>query len=188
LVPSFRPMTGRVRTRARTLFSVTTGLQDGRGGSPGHAPTPEPPPAPTSACRSRRGVRLVVPSLSALALSPRPGLAQLTGALPAAAAEALGCDPTDPALCLFPFPNDRWTTADSTTDTGLRVDLPVTAMPRNGTDVAGGELGGEGKPIDPREWNRNDGFSPGSMVLTSCPASTCTRPGAPPTGRAARRG
>ncbi|MFP5218981.1 MAG: hypothetical protein ACLGIG_04490 [Actinomycetes bacterium] len=89
--------------------------------------------------------------------------------VPDAAQEAAGCDPTDPALCLFPFPNDRWTTPDSTTGTGLRIALPVTAMPRNGTDLASGDLGGEGKPVDPSEWNRNDGWSPGSMVLTFVP-------------------
>ena len=42
-------------------------------------------------------------------------------------------------------------------------------MPRNGTDPTSGEVGGEGKPIDPTEWNRNDGFSPGTMVLTFVP-------------------
>ena len=89
--------------------------------------------------------------------------------VPDAAQEAAGCDPTDPALCLFPFPNDRWTAPDSTTGTGLRIALPVSAMPRNGTDLASGDLGGEGKPVDPTEWNRNDGWSPGSMVLTFVP-------------------
>jgi hypothetical protein len=58
--------------------------------------------------------------------------------------------------CLLPFPNDRFTTADESTPTGLRVDLDVAAMPRN---VAG-------LPIRPDEWNRNDGFSPGAMALT----------------------
>src|SRR5690606_7086315 len=48
---------------------------------------------------------------------------------------------------------------DDTTETGLRVDLPILAMPRN--------LYGE--PIEPTAWNRNDGFSPGSMLLTVVP-------------------
>ena len=60
------------------------------------------------------------------------------------------CDELDPRACLLPFPNDRFTVADPTTDTGRRVHLDVLSMPRN---VAG-------KPIDPTEWNRNDGFSP----------------------------
>lgn len=82
------------------------------------------------------------------------------------AQSAAGCDPIDPALCLLPFPNDFFTVADASTATGRRVNLLPTAMPRNGTDATTGELGGEGKPIDPTEWNRNDGFSPGSMVIT----------------------
>jgi hypothetical protein len=99
--------------------------------------------------------------------------------VPDAVQEAQGCDPTDPALRLFPFPNDRWTVADPTTGTGLRVALPVTAMPRNGTDLGSGDLGGEGKPIDPTEWNRNDGWSPGSMVLTFVPGLDLPRTWAP---------
>jgi hypothetical protein len=69
------------------------------------------------------------------------------------------CDPLDPALCLLPFPNDRFTRADPTTDTGRRIDFQLAEMPRS---IAG-------KSIDPTEWNRNDGFSPGSMVLTFVP-------------------
>ncbi|HVL90516.1 MAG TPA: hypothetical protein VM841_09825 [Actinomycetota bacterium] len=66
------------------------------------------------------------------------------------------CDALDRAHCLLPFPNDRFTKADPSTDTGRRVDFQVAEMPR-GAGV---------KPIDPTEWNRNDGFSPGSPVLT----------------------
>lgn len=69
------------------------------------------------------------------------------------------CDPLDPAACLLPFPSDRWTVADPTTPTGRRVALPLEAMPRNVL----------GKPVDPTEWNRNDGFSPGAMLLTHVP-------------------
>jgi hypothetical protein len=81
--------------------------------------------------------------------------------VPASAAPAVRrpCDPLDKALCLLPFPNDRFTTADPTTDTGKRIDFGLLEMPR----VAGV------KPIDPTEWNRNDGFSPGSTVLTLVP-------------------
>lgn len=82
-------------------------------------------------------------------------------AIPGSAVEQprLPCDATDPAHCLLPFPNDRFTRADATTDTGLRIDFLHAEMPRS---IAG-------KPIDPAEWNRNDGFSPGSMVLTFVP-------------------
>jgi hypothetical protein len=88
---------------------------------------------------------------------------------PNAVQEAMGCDPLDAALCLLPFPNDKFTVADPTTATGRRINFSPTAMPRNGTDLSAGELGGEGKPMDPTEWNRNDGFSPGQAVLTYVP-------------------
>ncbi|HLF69711.1 MAG TPA: hypothetical protein VI541_02010, partial [Actinomycetota bacterium] len=48
---------------------------------------------------------------------------------------------------------------DPTTDTGRRINFLAAEMPRSTA----------GKPIDPTEWNRNDGFSPGSMVLTFVP-------------------
>ena len=95
--------------------------------------------------------------------------APAAGVVPAPVQDLLGCDPLDPALCLLPFPNDKFTVADSTTATGRRVNFSVSAMPRNGTDVTAGTLGGEGKPADPTEWNRNDGFSPGQAVLTYVP-------------------
>ncbi|WP_320838437.1 thrombospondin type 3 repeat-containing protein [Zhongshania sp.] len=87
--------------------------------------------------------------------------------LHAAQAQVQGCDMLDPAHCLFPFPSDQYTTqADAGTPqstdkggTGRRVNFNALAMPRN---VAG-------KPIDPTEWNRNDGFSPGQMILTYVP-------------------
>jgi hypothetical protein len=91
------------------------------------------------------------------------------GVVPAPAQSAMGCDPLDPALCLLPFPNDTFTVADPTTATGRRVNFSLAAMPRNGTDLTAAIAGGEGKPADPTEWNRNDGFSPGQAVLTYVP-------------------
>ncbi len=73
-----------------------------------------------------------------------------------------GCDPIDPAQCLLPFPNDWFTKPDATSATGRRVDLPQLGMPSN---VAG-------KPIETTEWNRSDGFSPGSQILTLVPGMT----------------
>lgn len=85
------------------------------------------------------------------------------------AAEALlrGCDVLDPAHCLYPFPSDHFTVAaaegsvqsEARGGTGRRVNFPLLAMPRNVF----------GKGIDPTEWNRNDGFSPGSMLITYVP-------------------
>ena len=80
------------------------------------------------------------------------------GALPDPANPA-GCDNLDPAECLLPFPNDYFTVADSSTDTGRRLALSPLAMP---TDSAG-------VPIRPDEWNRADGFSPGSLIVTRVP-------------------
>ncbi|MES0872559.1 hypothetical protein [Sinimarinibacterium thermocellulolyticum] len=72
---------------------------------------------------------------------------------------ARGCDFLEPAYCLFPWPNDYFTVADAATDTGRRIDLPLAAMPKN---LAG-------LPLRPDEWNRNDGFSPGQMMVTYVP-------------------
>src|SRR4051794_34071846 len=76
-----------------------------------------------------------------------------------AAPAAAKCDNFDPAVCLQPFPNNYFTKADPGTDTGLRLHFGLTDMPRN---VAG-------RPIQPRQWNRNDGFSPGSLITTYVP-------------------
>jgi hypothetical protein len=80
------------------------------------------------------------------------------------------CDPIDPTACLLPFPNDFFTVPDPGTATGRRVDFAPSAMPRNNHGIA----------IDPAEWNRNDGFSPGSPILTHVPGIDLTRTGAAP--------
>ena len=73
------------------------------------------------------------------------------------AAPAKGaCDDADPSRCLLPWPNDRFTRPDATTPTKRRVDLPVSGMPANVN----------GKPIEPAEWDRNDGFAPASRLIT----------------------
>jgi hypothetical protein len=69
------------------------------------------------------------------------------------------CDFTDPAVCLFPWPNDYFTKRDVGTPTERRLRLRRASMPRNK----------DGKPISPRDMNRADGFSPGSMLLTKVP-------------------
>jgi len=81
-----------------------------------------------------------------------------------------GCDPFDSAACVLPFPNDYFTVPDSSTDTGLRVAFADDALPANAL----------GRHIDPTEWNRNDGFSPGSPVLTAVPGIDLERTGAAP--------
>jgi hypothetical protein len=79
--------------------------------------------------------------------------------VPAGVAQAGSCDPTDPSVCLYPWPNDRFTKADPATDTGRRLDIGIDQMPRNAAGV----------PIDPTQFNRNDGFSPGTLIVTRVP-------------------
>ena len=58
--------------------------------------------------------------------------------------------------CLLPFPNDfALTRADKTSATGRRVAFTRAEMPANKAGVH----------IDPTEWNRNDGFSPGQPII-----------------------
>src|SRR3954451_3014970 len=90
--------------------------------------------------------------------------------LAAPAAAQASCDDLDPSACLLPFPNDSFTRADPSTPTGRRVDFSLLDMPRN---VAG-------KPIDPTDWNRADGFSPGSLIVTKVPGLDLAKTGAVP--------
>ena len=69
------------------------------------------------------------------------------------------CDFIDDADCLFPWPNDHFTVADPTTDTGRRLNLKAASMPANRA----------GKGITPGPYNRNDGFSPGALIVTKVP-------------------
>jgi hypothetical protein len=73
--------------------------------------------------------------------------------------DASRCDFLDLAVCLQPWPNDYFTIADKTTPTGRRLNLDLQSTPRNR----------EGKPIEPSDYNRNDGFSPGAMIVTRVP-------------------
>ncbi|HMJ95110.1 MAG TPA: hypothetical protein VK486_04615 [Thermoleophilaceae bacterium] len=77
--------------------------------------------------------------------------------LPAGAAFA--CDPLDPSACLYPWPNDQFTTADASSPTGRRLALRDDWMPRNRL----------GKPISAAPYNSSDGFSPGNMIVTKVP-------------------
>ncbi|HEX9775621.1 MAG TPA: hypothetical protein VGB83_08570 [Actinomycetota bacterium] len=89
----------------------------------------------------------------------------LVTAVPAiGSADAVGdaagvCDPLDPAYCMLPFPSDFFTVADPGTPTGRRVHIDPLAPPR--------ALGAV--PLLMEEWNRNDGWSPGSPLMTFVP-------------------
>ena len=69
------------------------------------------------------------------------------------------CDDLDPERCLLPWPNDRFTVADPSTPTGLRLALPADGTPTNA----------DGVPIEVTDQNRADGFSPASTILTFVP-------------------
>ncbi len=71
-------------------------------------------------------------------------------------ANADRCDITDPAVCLQPFPNDLFTVKDRGYRNGLRVNIDLQSMPQEQ----------RGNAIDPADVNRNDGFSPGSPIVT----------------------
>lgn len=129
--------------------------------------------------RTRASVLAAVAALAAALLVPGGNQAATATQPPT------GCDPVAPAAspggdtsgkgaeassCLLPFPNNWHTRADESTDTGLRVNLDPAAMPRNA----------QGTPIDPTEWNRGDGFSPGSMILSHVPGLDLEQTGAAP--------
>jgi hypothetical protein len=107
--------------------------------------------------------------------APPPDLVPLDGAraaeLAATVDAAPDCDPLDTTACLLPFPSDRFTVADRSSETGRRVALPEGVI----ANVAGAAL-------DVTEWNRNDGFSPGSPIIVNAVGVDPARSGLPPIG------
>ncbi|GAA5193743.1 hypothetical protein GCM10023322_56380 [Rugosimonospora acidiphila] len=85
------------------------------------------------------------------------------GAVPTAPKDA--CDPVAPAGCMLPFPDNYYTVPDRQSATGLRVHFDAAAMPANVL----------GQHIDPTEWNRQDGFSPGEPILVQVPGLDVAR-------------
>ncbi|MBM4265903.1 MAG: hypothetical protein FJ144_04715 [Deltaproteobacteria bacterium] len=92
------------------------------------------------------------------------------GSIDVDAPDAATCDPLDQKKCLLPFPSDFFTVADDSTDTGRRIQLPAEGTPANR----------EGVHVDPTEWNRNDGFSPGTQIVTFVPGLDLAQTGAAP--------
>lgn len=82
------------------------------------------------------------------------------------------CDPismgadSGGSRCLLPWPNDFYTVASDST-TRERINFATSLMPRNS----------DGAPIQPEEWNRNDGFSPGSSLVIVAPGVDLGRSG-----------
>src|SRR6476660_1962828 len=77
------------------------------------------------------------------------------------AASAATCNGTPKRGCLLPFPsNVAHTKKDKTSATGRRVAFTKAEMPANA----------QGVHIDPTEFNRNDGFSPGQAIVVHVPS------------------
>jgi hypothetical protein len=72
------------------------------------------------------------------------------------------CDPIVPSECGFPFPSDIWRVADFTAPTGHRLEVPDGLIP---TSASGGVT-------HLAIMRRNDGFSPGSTLITHLPGAT----------------
>jgi hypothetical protein len=69
------------------------------------------------------------------------------------------CEGLDASLCMSPFPSDYYTVSDPTTGTGRRASFPAGAFPPSAS----------GTVFDPTPWESNDGFSPGSTIVTHVP-------------------
>ncbi len=118
--------------------------------------------APRSPRRNRPVRRTLVVLTSAMMLA--------LALVPAGAHAASRCDPLDKRGCLLPWPSNAYTVLDDRTDTGRRLDLRAEDMPRNG----------KGKRVSPTEFNRADGFAPGSAILTYVPGINLKRTGVTP--------
>lgn len=92
------------------------------------------------------------------------------GALDIATPNADRCEILDADHCLLPFPSDALTRMDARTDTGRRVAFSRRSMPANA----------DGVHVDPAEWNRNDGFSPGAQITLVIPGLDADATGLPP--------
>jgi hypothetical protein len=78
-----------------------------------------------------------------------------------------GCEfianPGNP-VCMEPFPDDYYTTADPTSATGRRVAFKTEATPTNVL----------GQHVEAEPYNASDGFSPGSVILVKIPGIETT--------------
>jgi len=70
---------------------------------------------------------------------------------------------------MVPFPSDYYTVPDPSMPSGRRIDFPEAAMP----------VSSSGTPVDPTSWERNDGFSPGSLILAFVPGLDLSASGIP---------
>lgn len=75
---------------------------------------------------------------------------------------AAECEGLDPAACVLPWPSSRYLREDPSTATGVRIDIPLDAMPENTRRIH----------ADPSSFSRFDGFSPMTSMITVLPANT----------------
>ncbi len=111
--------------------------------------------------RLREGLRgrwVLVAAGLVLSALPATLLASAAGAA-GSSRPAADCQPFSRTPCLLPFPNNLFTRRDRSTPTGLRLRLPANAMPVNT----------KGQRIGVGQYNRNDGFSPGSAMIVHVP-------------------
>lgn len=106
--------------------------------------------------------------LTVAAVSAGPAVAVGPPTVPPQRVASGACDPLDPTACLLPFPDNYFTVPDPTSATGLRVHFARDSMPSN---IFG--------HVDPTEWNRQDGFSPGTPILLHVPNLDTTASGIP---------
>jgi hypothetical protein len=86
------------------------------------------------------------------------------------------CEMLDADNCLLPWPSNVFTVEDGDMPSGRRVNLSIDSTPANK----------QGVPMDPAEWNRNDGFSPSQMIVAQVPGIDLEMTGAPPLGDLSR--
>jgi hypothetical protein len=80
------------------------------------------------------------------------------------------CDFLQSRKCLYPFPNNYFTVEDTSSNTGLRWNIDTRAFPINAA----------GEQPDTTEFNRNDGFSPGPLILAYVAGLDLVQTGAAP--------
>jgi len=104
--------------------------------------------------RRRWSLGVLAAAIAAAAALPCTAFAGVAGGTPAG-----DCQPFAKQPCLLPFPNDLYTKPSKNSKTRLSVDLPQAAMPTNKA----------GEVMDVAPYDRNDGFSPGSMMVARVP-------------------
>lgn len=70
---------------------------------------------------------------------------------------AAECNPLGGINCITPWPASIYQVEDSETATGMRLDIPDTALPVNA----------DGHQMSPDRWNRRDGFSASAPIITA---------------------